>query len=210
MCDLRFACPFNLLVAGSSQTGKTEWVRRLLEKAEELYSLKPGPFIFYYREWQPIFDLMPNVEFRQGMPTMEDLKEVSRQNATIVIDDLMHKATAETAELFTVGSSRHHVNIIFIVQNLFEKNPCFRTISLNCKYICIRKNPRDTSSISYFARQVVPSNPSFLTAVYKEVTGKKPYSYIFFDASQNTPEHLRIRTNVLFENELPMQCFVIK
>ena len=123
------------------------------------------------------------------------------------MDDLLRQVTGETAELFTVGSSRYGINVIFITQNLFDKNPHFRAISLNCKYVCIRKNPRDTSSINYFARQVAPSNASFVTRVYRDVTQAKPYSYLFFDAGQGTPERLRLRTNVLGENGEPMQCF---
>ena len=207
MCDLRLSNPFSMLVAGSSQTGKTLWVREMLKKANRLYSQPPGAIYFFVREWQSLFDGIASAKIHLGMPDMAFLKTISHSNATIVIDDLIHHVTSETAELFTVGCSRYGVNIIFITQNLFDKNPFFRTISLNCKYFCIRKNPRDSSSIMHFARQVMPSNLSFMKRVYHDVTNKKAYSYIFFDASQNVPEGLRLRTNVLGENGQPPQCF---
>lgn len=208
MVDLRLVNPFSLLVAGSSQTGKSVWVAELLRKSDRLYSRPPGPVVYFYREWQELFDGMEGVEFRKGIAKMEDFRLLAGKNATVVMDDLMHQVGAETAELFTVGSSRYGVNVIFISQNMFDKNPHFRTISLNCKYICVRKNPRDTSSIQYFARQVTPTNTAFLTKVYRDVTRAKPFSYIFFDAAQGTQERLRVRTNVLGEGGEPMQCFV--
>ncbi|MEM8728056.1 MAG: hypothetical protein AAGE99_05040 [Chlamydiota bacterium] len=198
-------------MAGSSQTGKSFWVRDFLKRADQLYRRKPGPIVFFIKEWQPLFEDMsrtnPAIEFRREMPDMTVFKGIAFQNATVVIDDLLHQVTAETAELFTVGCSRYDVNIIFITQNLFDKNPHFRTISLNCKYFCIRKNPRDSSSIMYFARQVMPTNAKFFTKIYQTVTAKKAFSYIFFDADQNTPEQLRLRTNILLEDDSPVQCF---
>ena len=207
MADLRLANPFCMLVAGSSQTGKTRWVADLLRSAGTLYARPPGPVHYFYREWQRLFDGMGGAHFHQCLPTMAALKDVAHRNATVVIDDMVHHITRETAELFTVGASRYGVNVIFITQNLFEKSPHFRTISLNCKYICIRKNPRDPSSIAHFARQVAPSNAKVLVDVYHDVTEAKAYSYIFFDTSQETPERLRVRSNILAEDGLPMLCF---
>ena len=124
MADLRLLNPFSMLVAGSSQTGKTFWVRTLLQQAAELYSRPPGPILFFYREWQPQFEEF-DAEFRPGMPCMDDFQKLSGLNATVVMDDLMHQVSGETAELFTMGCSRYGVNIIFITQNLFDKNSYF-------------------------------------------------------------------------------------
>lgn len=211
MCDLRLRNPFSMLVAGSSQTGKTRWVRELLKRASELYSRKPGPVYFFHREWQPIFEEMrkelPAIRFERDMPDMSFFKTISGTNATVILDDLLHKISAETTELFTVGCSRYGVNIIFITQNLFDRSPHFRTISLNCKYFCIRKNPRDSSSILHFARQIMPHNVTFLSRVYYHVTGRKAFTYIFYDADQSTPENLRVRTNIFQEGASPIECF---
>lgn len=207
MCDLRLSNPFCMLVAGSSQTGKTQWVHNLLKQSSQVYRKKPGPVHFYFREWQPLFDKMPHASFHKEMPTMESLKNAAWQNATVIIDDMIHHVNKDTAELFTVGSSRYGVNLILITQNLFDKSPYFRTISLNCRYFCIRKNPRDSSSISRFAKQVFPSHPNFMIHVYRDVTNKKAYSYIFFDASQDVSEHMRLRSNVLREEGSPVICF---
>lgn len=203
--------PFSMLVAGSSQTGKTEWVSRVLKTSASLYSKSPGPVYYFYNQWQDVFDTLEEeikADFRRGMPSMSFFKDIAGKNATVVIDDMIHHVTEETSELFTVGCSRHLVNIIFITQNLFDKNKFFRTISLNCKYFCIRKNPRDSSSINHFSRQVFPSNGSFLTKVYRDVTSLKPFSYIFFDASQTTPENLRTRSDIFGEDGDPPKCFI--
>ena len=59
----------------------------------------------------------------------------------------------------------------------------------------------------HFAKQVFPSNPMFMVDVYKDVTSQKAYSYIFYDASQEVSENVRLRTNVLGEEGKPVTCF---
>ena len=90
--------------------------------------------------------------------------------------------------------------------NLFDKNPAFRNISLNSRYVVVFKNPRDGSSITNFAKQFDPNNSKRLIKIYQEATAK-PYSYLFIDMDQLTPDEYRLRSNVLFENGRPMSIY---
>ena len=63
--------------AGCTQSGKTVWVKTLLENAQKTISPPPQRIIWCYGQWQPsYFDTMktmPGIEFNQGIP--EDIDE---------------------------------------------------------------------------------------------------------------------------------------
>lgn len=68
-------------------------------------------------------------------------------------------------------------------------------MSINSQYMVLFKNPRDQVGPSVFARQMYPNNPKKFMNKYAEGT-KRPHGYLFIDLKQNTPEDLRLRTDV--------------
>jgi adenylate kinase family enzyme len=209
--DLRFKCPFTLLVAGPSGCGKTTFIYQLLNQSEKLFNKPPGKVFWFYRVDQKIFHWMKSNgtvdEFIQGMVTMDWIKEnITEPNCTIIIDDLSGDITSDTANIFTVGSHHHDVNVILICQNLFTKNPSFRDISINTQGTVMFKFPRDSSSIVNLAKQIAPGRAKDVLQIYKEAT-KKPFSYIYFDYHQATLDDIRFRSNILWEGGLPIRLY---
>lgn len=209
--DFSFQCPFTLCAAGATGSGKTSFMKRLISTSSGTYSSPPGPFYYFYNVHQPLFVEMERelgVIFIQGMCDMNWIREHVRAsaNATIILDDLGKEISADTAEVFSVASHHYSCNIALIVHNLFSKNKSFRDISLNSKYICVMKNPRDISSIIHFGKQFDPASGSRLLNIYREST-RKPYSYLFIDLDQNTEEGHRLRSNIFFENGEPMKVY---
>jgi energy-coupling factor transporter ATP-binding protein EcfA2 len=209
--DLRLKCPFTLLVAGPSGCGKTSFIHRLLAQNDQLYNKPPGKVYWFYRVYQKVFDTMKYFgvvdEFIQGMVTMEWIKEnVTEPNSTIVIDDLAGEISVDTATIFTVGSHHYNVNVILVCQNLFTKNPSFRDISINTQGTVMFKFPRDSSSIVNLAKQVAPGRSKDVLQIYREAT-KKPFSYVYFDYHQATPDDIRFRSNILWEGGLPIRLY---
>jgi hypothetical protein len=87
--------PFTCIVAGCTQSGKTVWVKTLLENSQKTISPSPQRIIWCYDQWHPsYFDMMrtmPGIEFNQGIPDYidnADYLDVSQWNL-IVLDDLM-------------------------------------------------------------------------------------------------------------------------
>jgi hypothetical protein len=91
--------PFTCIVPGCTQfqSGKTVWVKSLLENAQKTISPPPERIIWCYGQWQPsYFDnymmrTMPGIEFNQGIPDdidNADYLDVSQRNL-IVLDDLI-------------------------------------------------------------------------------------------------------------------------
>jgi len=69
-------------------------------------------------------------------------------------------------------------------------------VTLNAHYLLLCKNRRDMSQINHLGRQLYPRNLKFFQEVYEDAT-KKPYSYLLVDLHSDTPENMRLRTQIL-------------
>jgi hypothetical protein len=193
--------PFTCIVAGCTQSGKTVWVKSLLEKAQ---SPPPQRIIWCYGQWQPsYFDMMrtmPGIEFNQGIPDdidNADYLDVSQRNL-IVLDDLMAQSGKDKriSDLFTKGSHHRNLSIIYIVQNIFHQGKEMRNISLNAHYIVLFKSPRDKQQISMLARQVNPGKVQEFMKSYEDATSR-PHGYLMLDLKPTTDDQQRLKTNIL-------------
>ena len=168
--------PFTCIVAGCTQSGKTVWVKTLLENAQQTIRPPPQRIIWCYGQWQPMYlqmiDTIPGIELYEGMPSeidSRDFLDVNKRNL-IVLDDLMAQLGGDkrTANLFTKRSHHRNLSVIYIVQNIFHQGTEARNISLNTHYIVLFKSPRDKQQILTLARQINPSRvPEFMHAYEK-------------------------------------------
>ena len=186
--------PFTCIVAGCTQSGKTVWVKSLLEKAQKTISPPPQRIIWCYGQWQP------GIEFNQGIPEdidNADYLDVSQRNL-IVLDDLMAQSGKDKriSDLFTKGSHHRKLSIIYIVQNIFHHGKEMRNISLNAHYIVLFKSPRDKQQIAMLARQINPGRVQELMRSYEEATSR-PHGYLMLDLKPTTDDQDRLKTNVL-------------
>ena len=123
-----FQHPFTCLVSGMTQSGKSEWVYRLLHSDK----IEPPPekILYCYGEQSAQFEKYDRpVTFHRGMPT--NLEEIiggdgGNKRQLIILDDLMHEVDGgETgklvASLFTRGSHHRNISIVLVVQNLFHQ-----------------------------------------------------------------------------------------
>lgn len=172
--------------------------------------------IYFYNQWQPQYDDLDRqirVQWIEGAPTLDQITNLTFKfrntgGSIVVIDDFAHILDKSIVELFTVYSHHGNCSIILLTQNLFDKNPIYRTISLNSTYISIFKNPRDKLQISAFARQINPSNSRYVIDSYMAAT-RGAYSYLFFDNHQKTNDNFRLRSRIL-PHEAPMNLWLSK
>ena len=214
--DPRLKGPFSCIISGPSGCGKSHLVDRFLSDVNNLVTPPVKKIFYHYGEWQPLFGKMQKeygVEFREGLPTKEDLAgggeeeeekeeeevvsaDLRPPHTLLILDDLMSSSNQQVvADIFTKYSHHRNMSVIYITQNLFQKSPEFRTMSLNAHYMIIFKNPRDMGQISALSRQVFPSRAKALTAIFTREL-KRPHSYVLLDFKQTTPDDLRIRSSL--------------
>ena len=91
---LLFIHPFTAIVASPTCCGKTRFVFRLIDNASTLVSPPPTKTVYFYGEYQQFFKQYPHIEFRQGLPNIEDFD--GREPALVIIDDLMQETNGRS------------------------------------------------------------------------------------------------------------------
>jgi hypothetical protein len=179
-------------------TGKSTHVAKMIEHLDGLIYPVPDRIILCYGAWQAGYselkrtDRGPPVEFIEGF---NDVQINSDQTNLIIVDDLMYEAQREVVKWFTKYSHHRNCSIVYLVQNLFHQSREHRTISLNSQYMVLFPNPRDRGQIGHLAKQVLPGCPKMLQQAFADATAK-PYGYLLLDLKPDTPEQLRMRTNI--------------
>jgi len=211
---LPFRHPSTILIAGPTGSGKTEFLVTLLTQR----GIEPFPerIIWIYSEWQDAYD---RIQKRLGVAKqkLEFVKDFDdslydsldrKIRNLVVLDDQMENRDMHRnggsglAKFFTQGSHHRNLTIIYIVQNLFHQSRAMRTISLNSHYLVLFKNPRDKLQIRSLAMQMYPMNVDFLVRAYEDAT-KVSYGYLVVDLRPDTPDELRVRSNIFDVTE---QC----
>lgn len=185
--------PSTAIVCGPTGSGKTIFLARFIRDIKELMFPTPEKIVYCYGEYQDIFADLPEVEFREGLPKLAEFD--GSQRVLLIIDDLMHEAGHDVEKIFTRGSHHRNISVFFVTQNLFFKSKGSRTMSLNAHYIVAFKSPRDIGQISVLARQIYGSNSKFMIEAFNDATSK-PFGYLLIDLKPQTPEQLRLRTNI--------------
>ncbi|KAK6184400.1 hypothetical protein SNE40_006881 [Patella caerulea] len=153
-----------------------------------------------FGEWQESYDRFPYT-YVKGLTDIDDVMSQVKGPQVLVVHDLMGEDTEILQKWFTKKSHYHDTSVIYIVQNLFDKQQ--RTISLNAHYLVLFKNPRDASQIGALARQMYPSRSKYMQEAYEDATST-PRSYLLVDLKPDTPEALRLRSNILPQEEPPI------
>jgi hypothetical protein len=159
--------------------------------------------LWAYGLYQPFMNISFSnnviIKYCEGLPSESLLNEFKPN--VLIIDDLLNEfdKNKKLENIFIKKSHHHNISVIFAVQNLFHKS--LRTISLNCHYIVLMKNPREASQVSNLAKQIFPGNTKFMTEAFKDAT-VKPYGYLMIDLTPDTPEEIRLRTRI-FPDESP-------
>ena len=193
--DPRWKHPFTCVVAGPTSSGKTYFVARLIKHVAEMVDPAPQRIFWFYGEWQDAYTPLRElgISFIEGMPDEKVLDPKVRN--LVVVDDLLSETDARVTKLFTKGSHHRNTSVIFISQNLFDKNKENRTITLNAHYIVLFKSPRDARQVEHLARQMYPGNSKFMREAFTDATAE-PYSYLLIDLKPITPEEMRLRTKI--------------
>ena len=193
-----FNHPSTSIVCGSSSSGKTTLVLKIIQNRDLLFNKKVKKVLYCYRVYQNAFNTLkedPNVIFHEGLLSVSELKD-NYENSIIILDDFMDLLNQEIAALFTIYSHHYNLSVFFLIQNLFVKNRYTRDVALNTHYIILFAQRRDLTQLNTLARQLFPGKSKDFLSIYKQAVSKK-YSYILIDICPNSVHRITLRTNIL-------------
>ena len=119
MATHQFKHLFSCLIAGPSQCAKTTFVESLIKHQTVMIFPVPKSVVWHYSEFQPAYlCLLNKMVFSAGTPSEEQLKTYSGK--LVVNDDLTSAMGDASSNLFTKKRPQLNMNVIYIVQNLFN------------------------------------------------------------------------------------------
>lgn len=204
--------PFNALVAGPSQSGKTTVIRNLLSdhqktitglnknlakvcwihgKYQENHKIPlKSADVFYY----PIDDSIPEDD--------EELIDLIKGSDIIIFDDLMTQIekNKNVLNLFIAGTHHDKKSVFVIIQNFFHKSDVFKELRDNAHYVFLFNNPGDQLTPQMIGRRMYPNKSNFFLKAFSLAT-QNPHGYLLIDRHQETPNHLRLRSDIVPKKE---------
>ena len=195
---LKFYANSNILVIGSSGSGKTTTVFKLIK--QRLIEPMPEKIFYLYGAHQPLFDEWnkdssnPKITFIEGLK-LKVLDEFEGPKL-LVCDDLIMELSKNLATHFIAGSHHKQTTTIFITHSLFLNNELYRLISNNSQYILLFKNKRNLSQVALLARQVLGKSKDRLLEAYSHI---KAFNFVLLSFHPLVPEDLLVTTEYFDE-----------
>jgi hypothetical protein len=190
-----FKSPFTLICVGATSSGKSQWVKKLVENRRTMLEPPPAEVLYCYGEINPTVmqHKQRGVEIFHGIPDEITIKSKPKP-LLLILDDLMLDIDNNFLDLlFTRGSHNWNVSVIFVTQSLFGKN--IKTARANAHYLVLMRNPQAQQNIRTVGSQLFPGHLKYFMESYKDAT-EKPYTYLLVDMHPNTPDSQRLSTNI--------------
>jgi adenosyl cobinamide kinase/adenosyl cobinamide phosphate guanylyltransferase len=192
--------PFTLICVGATSSGKSQWVKKLIENREEMIDPAPSHVLYCYGELNNTVmeHKQRGVEIFHGIPD-ESFIRSKQKPLLLILDDLMLDIDNNYLDLlFTKGSHNWNVSIIFVTQSMFGRN--IRTARANAHYLVLMRNPQAQQNIRTIGSQLFPGLLKYFMESYKDAT-EKVYSYLLVDMHPNTSDEHRLSTNIFPEEK---------
>lgn len=207
-----FLHPFTMTVSGSTGSGKSEWIQRLLEALHHGVIIpSPRSIAYCYGELNPLVLRMqqhaanckggvtPHLLLHQGCPNEEQVQQWAQSadgRLLLVLDDLIGSIRPAFLDtLFTRGSHNWGVSVVLVTQHLFNRE--LRVARNNSHYIVLMRNPAGALQIRNLATQLFPGKLAYFMEAYADATRQR-YSYLLIDMHPSTDEETagRLKTHI--------------
>ena len=132
--------PFRLIVAGGSGSGKTEFVKKLVNR--NFFADNMTKIVYCYPEYLTEIPTEFNVavHYYAGMPDTSYMASIP-DGSLLILDDMMIECSKceDIAKLFSVVARKRRISVILITQNIYQQGRHFRNIRLNATGIVLFK-----------------------------------------------------------------------
>jgi hypothetical protein len=159
--DLKFKIPFGMIISGPSNSGKTQFLLKLLDNFEQLFTPIPKSIVYCYGEYHPYIQRLEakGVKVFSGVPN-HDLLAQQPKPFILCLDDLVYQIEEKTlTDMYTKKAHHQNFGVILLTQNLFEKN--IRVARNNSQYIVLMRAPNALLQIRNLGRQLYPGQVPF-------------------------------------------------
>ena len=192
--------PFRLIVSGGSGSGKTEFVKQLVNK--RFYSEPIRDVIYCYPDYlteiPTEFDIA--VQYHAGLPDTTFMASIP-DSSLLILDDMMIECSKceDIAKLFSVVGRKRKISVILIVQNLYQQGRHFRNIRLNATGIVLFKFRASNDSNLRFIRDLGLRKQISRSLLDEALSDR--YSYIMIDIHPDRQYDFGcIRSNIFQNN----------
>lgn len=204
----------NSIVNGSSSSGKTSLLKRLLMEVDQLYDPKPTLIIYVYKVFDPDFDVLSRkmgnrILFLDSLPEESQFNRlIEGQNHTLLcVDDALNFTSQKFfVDLFVCNGHHNKITSFIVTQHLYHKAPYTGTICQNAHIIILMPSPRDHSTILALGRQL--GEYKVLRDIYRDILSHGPYSYLVMNLDPAAPRSWRYLTNILETDKGPLTIYI--
>ena len=203
--ELKFQTPCSICVSGPSQSGKSQWIVKLIQNRQKLFTVSFLELYYCVPENvsfnpNPIFEEIkkayPNAKLIFGLPDVTKLNlNFDSTPKLLIIDDLMTEFLNSFQMVKLLSVEVHHCNIttIFTLHNLFAPSKFGRTITRNINYKVLFSNRLDLKEIRNVSLQI-SNHPNFLSESFLFLNKEYPSdpAYILIDG------HIKSKLKNLF------------
>jgi len=213
--DFKFKTPFAMSVTGPSQSGKSDFIVKLMQNREFLFAVNfekifyftpEALFIRHNEVFEKLKHYCPQTQHISGLPDTIKLNLThDRTPKLLIIDDLMNDFLSSEAMVQLLSVQVHHFNItvIFTLQNFYAPSKFGKTLARNVNYQVLFYNRMDLRETRNISLQI-STQPNFLTDSFEFLLKEFPHQspYIVLDGHfRNKHKHLFVKSNIFPTNE---------
>ena len=204
------SCPQNVLICGSSGSGKSRFLEKLID-TPAIWEKPMQKIIYCYGIHNSTVDYFaqhhPEVILNEGLPrNLSNPHEIfsPQQTNLLLVDDLSTETQSSRDFTNFMIRSSHHCNccLISVEHFLYGDSKERRLQSPHWHQCILFKNQRSMHQIGILAKQSSIADTKTIKYAYSDAT-QKPYGYLIMDFRNETPEQLRLMSNVFSENGEP-------
>lgn len=212
-CLMPLRLPQSAIICGSTKTGKTTFVKKMLLSMDKVFDLPVEEIIFVYTAWQPIYSeleakLKDKISFRQDIPKKSEIEVLTKdlKQRLLILDDKQSSLnTPDIADFVTIFCSHRNLSTFMLLQNFYHSGKHIRTISLNVQTIILFRNHRSSQQIKTLASQMMPGKSDYMVAAYEKATEAPDgpsHGYLLIDLDPRTDKRYQFRTKIFGDEDL--------
>jgi hypothetical protein len=202
-----FKLPNLLVIAGSSQAGKSVMASQIVRSNREIIRPQVDVIIWVYTVWQEelfaqLRKWVPELKFCNGLEEFQKIELSTSVNHLVVLDDCMTGVSdsSEMLNLFTRKIHHYNIFLIYLTQSLYVKSKYNTTIQRQAGYIILFQNRRNNYEATQLGREL-NLTPTDVRYLYKDAAKYLKRPYILFVCTPETDDRKSMLIHFLPEQK---------